>query len=295
MKILITGINGMLGSCLKETLKERHEIFGIDLTNTLDDPQTFVVDLTNYESTYKTITRVNPDIVVHTAALTDVDKCEIDPDLAYRINAISTRNVAVCCQRFDAALVYISTDYVFSEERPKGNNEGYTEYDEVKPLSVYARSKYEGERYVSGLLNKYFIARSSWLYGASRKNFVTQVADSLKDNKTVNMAEDLVSSPTYVKDLAHALAKLMETQLYGLYHVTNSGFGSRYEVAKEIAKLCGSEGTNIRKVSLKDLKLPAVRPSYSAMRNYVWQLNGFRPLRKWQDAIKEFLKDNNYL
>jgi dTDP-4-dehydrorhamnose reductase len=289
MKILITGINGMLGTALNGVLRDKHDVYGIDIVNPAGGDKSFNVDLTDFELTNKTITKINPDIVIHTVALTDVDKCETNPDLAYRLNAIATRNVAVCCQRFDAALLYISTDYVFSGQPSKGSEEGYTEFDCISPLSIYANSKYEGERYVQNLLNKYYIVRTSWLFGSKRKNFVTQIADALKDGKPANMAEDMVSSPTYVNDLADAISKLIESEKYGLYHLTNSGFASRYDIAIEISKMMGLPAGKIKNVKLKDLNLPAVRPVFSAMKNYVWQLSGFEPMRPWQDAVKEFL------
>jgi len=295
MKVLITGINGMLGTTLLSILREKHEVFGIDIVTTEQNANVLNVNLTDFDATYKAITQINPDLVIHTAAQTNVDKCEIEPDMAYMLNSIATRNVAVCCQRFDTVLLYISTDYVFSGEAINRPKEGYTEYDDIYPSSVYAKSKYEGERYVKSLLNKYFIVRSSWLYGAKRKNFITQAADSCKDGKVINMADDMVSSPTYVNDLAKAISMLIETQMYGLYHITNNGFASRYEIAKTVAKMLNSKGDNIRKVSLKELNLPAKRPSFSAMRNYVWLLNGFDALRPWQNAVKEFLIENNYL
>lgn len=294
MKILITGINGLLGTALSDALRDKHEIYGIDAA-AVTSANNYSIDLTEFETTYQTVTKINPDIVIHTVALTDVDKCETDPDLAYKVNALASRNVAVCCQRFDAALVYISTDYVFSGDKQNRPKAGYSEYDVVSPQSVYAKTKYEGEKYVRELLNKFYIIRSSWLYGSKRKNFITQIAESINGNKTVSMADDMVSSPTYAKDLAAAIAQLIETQMYGLYHITNSGYASRYEVAKELAKIFNVSGANIRKVSLKELNLPATRPGFSAMNNYVWRLSGFKPLRPWQDAAKEFLKENNYL
>jgi len=293
MKILITGINGMLGTALNDALKDKHELFGLDIVNS-DGAGNFNVDLTDFDATRKSIIKINPDIVIHTAALTDVDKCETDPDLAYKLNSVATRNVAVSCQRFDAALLYISTDYVFSDAPSKVHKDGYTEFDEVCPVSVYARSKYEGERYVKSLLNKYYIVRTSWLYGSKRKNFVTQIAEALKNGKPANMAEDMVSSPTYANDLAEAITKLVESEKYGLYHVTNSGLASRYEIALEISKMLGMPMSNVKKVKLKELNLPAVRPSFSAMKNYVWQLSGFEPIRPWQEAVKEFLQENKY-
>jgi dTDP-4-dehydrorhamnose reductase len=140
------------------------------------------------------------------------------------------------------------------------------------------------------LSNKYYIVRTSWLYGSKRKNFVTQIAEALKEGKPANMVEDMVSSPTYVNDLAEAISRLVDSGKYGLYHLTNSGFASRYGIALEISKMMDIPIRNIKKVKLSELSLPATRPSFSAMKNYVWQLSGFEPIRPWQEAVKEFLK-----
>ncbi|MBN1824470.1 MAG: dTDP-4-dehydrorhamnose reductase [Endomicrobiales bacterium] len=288
MKILITGINGLLGSALAGTLAENHEVSGIDVAGAPGLHKTFEVDVTNLDDTYKTITKINPDLVIHTVAQTNVDKCETDIEGAYKLNALTARNVALACQRFDAAMLYVSTDYVFSgDDAPK---DGYTEYDKPDPVSVYGKSKYEGEVYVRDLLSKYFIVRTSWLFGQARGGYVMQAAEALRLKKTVKMAADMVSSPTYAEDLSKAISILIGSSAYGLYHVTNSGFASRYEIAVEIAKMMKLPADEIGKVTLKELNLPAHRPSFSAMNNLVWKLNGHRPLRHWRDAVKEYLE-----
>ncbi|HBU69945.1 MAG TPA: dTDP-4-dehydrorhamnose reductase [Elusimicrobia bacterium] len=293
MKILITGINGMLGTELTGTLEPKHTIIGLDINAASSSRNIIKVDLTDPQSTYEAITKANPDIVIHTAAVTNVDLCETDPDLAYRMNALATRNVALSCQRFDAVMVYISTDYVFSgDDTPEG---GYSEFHEVNPVSVYGASKLAGERFVRDLLSKYFIVRTSWLFGSLRANFVTQIADAVTSDGSVKTASDMVSSPTNVRDLSQALARLIETNLYGTYHISNSGYASRYEIGLEIAKMLNGSSEAISKIELKNLNLPAKRPCFSAMRNYVWKLNGFEPLRSWQESVGEFLKEKGYL
>jgi dTDP-4-dehydrorhamnose reductase len=293
MKILITGITGLLGTELAKTLCDDHEIVGLSKTQTLPGVKIYNVDICDQVKTYDIISKVNPDIVIHTATMTNVDDCERNPDKAFSVNALGTRNVAVACQRFDTVMCYISTDYAFSgENAPKT---GYTEFDTPAPVSVYAKSKSAGEEYVKSLLNKYFIVRTSWLFGSARKNFVSQIASALAENKPLKAAHDMVSSPTNVKDLAIALSRLIDSQLYGTYHISNSGFASRFEIASMIAELMGAPTALIEKVSLKDFKLPANRPCFSGMRNYVWQLEGFKPLRPWQEAVTEFLAEQQYL
>ena len=183
MKILITGC-GMLGYDLCKSLSEE-ELYVLDIIEPNLNAQNVsfqLCDITDFEKTYKTITRINPEIVIHTAAWTDVDGAEKNPKEAYRLNVLGTRNVALSCQRFDSAMVYISTDYVFDGEK----KEPYVEFDKTNPLSVYGKSKYYGEIEVQQLLDKYFIIRSSWLYGKNGKNFVKTIL-SLAETKKQRM------------------------------------------------------------------------------------------------------------
>ena len=289
MKILITGISGLLGSEIARVLSRDHEVLGLCKESRTAEFKTFNLDITDPEAAYSTISKINPDLVVHSAAYSNVDGCEKDPDKAYKVNALGTRNVCLACQRFDTVLAYISTDYVFSGD--KVSKDGFNESDIPDPKSVYARSKFAGEWFVRNLLNKFFIVRTSWLFGPKRDNFVSQVFSAWKENKKVKQAVDMVSAPTYVSDLALGLQKLTGTNLYGLYHLSNSGFASRYEIASFIARLLGCPQENIEKISLKDLNIPAPRPHFSGLNNYAWRLNGFKPLRPWQEAVTEFLSD----
>ena len=287
MKILITGITGLLGQELAKVLSIKHEVIGLSLKESLPGFEVLNVDITDNEAVYRAISKINPDLVIHTAAKANVDKCEQDNNDAFKVNACGTRNVAVACQRFDTVLAYISTDYVFSgTNNPK---DGYTEFDITDPVGVYAKSKAVGEYFVQNLLNKYFIIRTSWLFGASKANFISNIADSVKNNKKTTQVTDMVSSPTDVVDLSQAVSELIDTNLYGIYHITNSGYASRYDIALKIAEILGLPDSLIDKSVLKDLKLIAPRPKFSALNNFTWNLNGFKRLRSWQDAVKDFL------
>lgn len=292
MKILVTGINGMLGTELSSVLEKDHEVTGIDIESKPSGHTVYKVDLTDNAAAYDAITRVNPDIVLHAAAATHVDKCETDPDMAYRMNALATRNVAAACQRFDAVMLYFSTDYVFSGL--KAPKQGYTEFDAPAPISVYGRSKYQGELIVKEMVNKHFIVRTSWLFGRLRPNFVTQIADALIERRIAKNACDMVSSPTNVRDLAEAVRLLIGTKLFGTYHLSNSGFASRYDIGLGIARILGLPHGKIKKIHIKELGFPAARPKFSGMRNYAWELNGLPKLRPWQDSVREFLKEKGY-
>jgi dTDP-4-dehydrorhamnose reductase len=289
MKVLVTGIGGLLGSEVARMLSREHEVLGLSKASRPAEFKTFNLDITDPEAVYGTISKINPDMVVHSAACSNVDGCEKDPDNAYKVNSLGTRNICLACQRFDTALAYISTDYVFSGN--EADKEGFSELDIPDPKSVYARSKFAGEWFVRNLLNKFFIIRTSWLFGHKRDNFVSQVFSALKEGKKVKQASDMVSAPTNVSDLSAAIGKLAGANLFGLYHLSNSGFVSRYEIALFIARLVGCPQANVEKISLKDLNLPAHRPNFLGLNNYAWRLNGFKPLRPWQEAVTEFLAD----
>lgn len=287
MKILITGC-GMLGYDLYKILNE-HELHGMDISGPgfqLTNFNFHLCDITDFEKTYKTITKINPEIVIHTAAWTDVDGAEKKQTDAYRLNVIGTRNVALSCQRFDASVVYISSDYVFDGEK----KEPYIEFDKANPLSVYGKSKYYGEIIVQQLVNKFFIVRSSWLYGVNGKNFVKTILNLAKEKKELKIVNDQTGCPTYTKDLASAIKVLISTGLYGIYHVTNSGSCTWYDFAEQIVKLSGS-GCKILPTTSEKLNRPARRPKNSVLKNFIWELSGFRPLRNWQEALKNYLEE----
>jgi dTDP-4-dehydrorhamnose reductase len=274
-------------------LEKDHEIVGITKDTTVPGQDVQHLDICDIDKTYSVITRINPDLIIHAAAVSNVDGCEKDPDLAYRVNALGTRNIATACQRFDAVMVYISTDYVFSgSERP---DMGYTEFDQTGPQNVYARTKLAGEQFVRQLLNKYYIVRPSWLFGSSRANYLTEIADAFMEGKPINVTDDMVSAPTYVNDLAAAIGELITKPCYGTVHLCNGGFASRYGIAVHLAGLMGAPHSLIRKMTLKELNLAARRPSFSGLNNYIWKLERFKPLRHWQEAAEEFLRVNNYI
>jgi len=289
MKILITGISGLLGSEVAKVLSIEHEVIGLDKGPQSSEFKTLNIDIVEPKATYDAISKINPDLIIHCAAYSDVDGCEKDPDLAYRANSLGTRNICLACQRFDTVLAYISTDYVFSGIET--SKDGFSEQDTPNPKSVYAKSKFAGEWFVTNLLNRFFVIRTSWLFGHKRPNFVSNTVDALQSKRETCQAVDMISSPTNVSDLSKAVAKLCQTNLYGLYHLTNSGFASRYEIALFIANVLGCPAAKIKKTSLKELNLAAPRAKFSGLNNMIWRLNGFKPLRPWQEAVTEFLSD----
>jgi dTDP-4-dehydrorhamnose reductase len=221
--------------------------------------------------------------------MSNVDQCEKEPDAALQQNAIAARNVALACQRFDTEMLYVSTDYVFNSDNPRRTN-GFCETDAVNPASLYGRSKADGELLVRSLLHKAYVVRVSWLFGKWRDNFVSQTVKMLQEGKTPVMVSDMISSPTYVKDLSEAIETLLDSHAYGTYHITNNGFASRYEIACEICSIIGIPKAAIKQVTRNELHLLAPRPAFSGLEGTYWRLSGFKPLRPWQEAVKEFIE-----
>jgi dTDP-4-dehydrorhamnose reductase len=276
MKVLIIGAEGMLGHDLEAVLGVENEIS----TTTIH-----TLDITDLEKTVKTIGEINPDVVVHAAAFTDVDGSEDRADLAYQVNVLGTRNVAVACQEADSALVYICTDYVF--DGTKGTP--YQEYDQTNPLGMYGKTKYLGEVQVRDFLDKFYIVRTSWLYGYHGPNFVATMLSLAEKMDQIKVVADQIGSPTYTVDLAEAIALLIKKPAYGIYHVTNSEHCSWYEYAQLIFQMREVE-VELVPVSTEEFGSAAPRPKYSVLDNYHWRMEGFPPLRSYKEALKDYLE-----
>lgn len=276
MHVMIIGAEGMLGHDLEDILSKDHKVG----TTTID-----TLDITDIEKTIETVKDINPDVLVHAAAFTDVDGSESKEDLAYNVNALGTRNVAIACQEAGSALVYISTDYVF--DGTKG--QPYREYDQTNPLSVYGKTKHQGEVYIRDILNKFYIVRTAWLYGYHGPNFVTTMLKLAENHDSISVVSDQIGSPTYTRDLATAINQLITKPSYGIYHVTNSDHCSWYEYAQEIFQNAGID-IEIKPVSTEEFGSPAPRPLYSVLDNYNWRMEGFPPIRSYKDALKEYME-----
>jgi dTDP-4-dehydrorhamnose reductase len=288
VKILVTGSAGLLGHDVWRLFEHKHDLMALGRTQAawVDSPRFRSCDLTNAALTYATITKENPELVVHCAAYNDVDGAESDPDAAFRGNSLATRNVALACQRFDTTLLSVSTDYVFDGD--SASSTGYREVDPCNPINTYGQSKRWAEIYIEQLLSKFFIVRTAWLFGPSRPTWVDKLLDTARQGGTFKAASDMVGSPTYTPDLAAGLLRLAESRHYGTYHLTNTGFCSRVELAEQVLALHRLDPKkSLQAVKLADLRLPAKRPHFSALDNLVWRLDGFPPMRSWQDALKE--------
>ena len=294
-RVLIIGSSGMLGIDLSQGLYHDHEVFGADLIrrSAFAIRGFYKLDVTKKQNVSAVIKNLNPDVVIHAAAWTDVDGCELDPKKAYKINTEGAKNVALACKAADAALIYLSTDFVFDGRR----KHPYRETDRTNPLSVYADSKLKGELAVKRILKKYIILRTSWLYGKHGKNFVDTIIKKAKTEKVLKVVDDQVGSPTYTKDLVKAihalLGKIVGSRAgfnlpYGTYHVSNSNSVSWYDYAKEILKLEKSQ-TKVVPISSKELDRPAKRPKMSVLDNSKFiKLTGSK-MRNWQEALKEYV------
>lgn len=280
MRIVIIGSQGMLACDLRKCLEGYHEVVGLDL------PEINIADLSVVK---KVLKQYQLDLVINAAAYTDVDGCESNVDLAFAVNALGPRNLAVVCNELNIPLVHISTDYIF----PGTSSTAYKEWDQPGPKSVYGKSKLLGEQYVRELTNKHYIIRTSWLYGENGKNFVATMLKLAKEKDEIGVVNDQVGSPTYTGDLARAIAELITESAYGTYHLTNSGTCTWYEFTLEIFKQAGIQGVKVKPITTEEINRPAPRPSYSVLDNYIWRLHGKEALRPYQEALREYLTAKN--
>lgn len=268
MKVLVTGARGMLGQDLCPILEdEGFDVIETDIHN---------MDFTNAQEVEKVIKENSPDCVIHLGAYTNVDKAEEEPEIAYKINYEGTKNIAKICKELGITLLYISTDYVFD-----GTKEGkYFPDDKTNPVSVYGKSKLQGEKEVQKC-DKYYITRTSWLYGHHGKNFVETMI-SLADKPEIKVVDDQKGCPTWTVELAGGIVKILTEEMpYGIYHVCGSGETTWYGFAKEIFNLCGLN-VNLHPCKTSEFPRPAKRPANSVMENN-------KICRNWKTALKEYI------
>ncbi|MGD8626901.1 MAG: dTDP-4-dehydrorhamnose reductase [Anaerolineae bacterium] len=272
-RIAITGHKGQLGTTLFQTLAE-HTLLGLDLPDH---------DISDPVSIGRALDAFQPDLVVHAAAMTHVDACEREPELAFRINVLGTQNVALACGRCGAEMVHVSTNEVFDGRlgRP------YYEWEPPTPRSVYARSKAAAEFYVRTLLNRFYVVRTAWLYARGGSNFVTKIIAAADKHGALRVVTDEVSAPTYAPDLAGAIGQLIDTHHYGIYHFTNSGTCSRYDWAREILALSGRDTVPIEPITTDQWQRAAEPPLYAPIVNFAGAALGIS-LRPWQDGLRAY-------
>lgn len=274
MKILVTGASGMLGRVLVPCLESRgHTVRGmpreeLDVTNFLQ-----VMDLLGADA---------PDLVIHTAAYTRVDQAESEPELAYLINGYGTENISVACNHLNVPMLYVSTDYVFDGEQDRP----YHPWDSTKPLSVYGRTKLAGERAVRHHLSRFYIVRTSWLYGPHGRNFVETILQMSLERKQLRVVSDQWGTPTCTLTLSETIADLISTRRWGVYHATDGGVTNWCEFARAITQ---GRGVEVTPIETKDMPRPATRPKYSVLDKTTLIQTIGREVVPWQEALESYL------
>lgn len=279
MKIVITGGQGQLGRDVISHLHEKgHETYPLDRTG---------MDITNMIEVEEVLFFHRPQVIVHCAAYTKVDLAETETDEAFKINAIGTRNVAVVAEEIGAKLVYISTDYVFSGQ----GDLPYDEFMQTNPVNTYGKSKLAGEEAVQQFCSRFFILRTSWLYGKYGQNFVKTMLDFAREKRKISVVTDQIGSPTYTKDLVQFIGDIIHTQLYGIYHTTNTGYCSWHDFALAIFKEAGVSEVEVKPVTTQEFPRPARRPANSRLDHRAIRLNNLKDFRSWEEALRDYLGD----
>jgi dTDP-4-dehydrorhamnose reductase len=273
MRIAITGAGGQLGRALQQALGADHTMIPLGHAD---------LEL-GHPSCIATLAATQAELVIHPAAMTNVDGCARDPDQAYRVNGIGTRYVALACRQIGAKLVYVSTNEVFDGLA----SAPYLEYDQAGPINAYGRSKWIGEQAVRELLPEHYIARVAWLYGGER-NFIRTVLRLATERPSLNMVTDEVGSPTFAPEAAAAIAQLIGSGCYGTYHIVNEGHCSRFDLAAEALRLAGRTGMALEPMQLADYKRDSVVPPRTPLRNLAAADLGIT-LRPWQAALAEYV------
>lgn len=289
MKILIAGGNSQLAKEIKYIIDKGSSSLG-DIDSRIIQGE-FIslsreeLDITDLNMVKEVVNNIKPDVIINCAAYTNVDGCESDFKGAFQVNALGPRNLAIAAKEANSKLLHISTDYVFDG---KGTSP-YKEYDRINPKSVYGKTKALGDDYVREFCDKYFIVRTSWLYGRFGKNFVYTISNLGDKNDSIKVVNDQLGNPTNCEDLAYNILKLIVTEEYGIYHCTGEGICSWYDFAVEIIKLKGCN-CRVEPCTTEEYPRPAKRPTYSALDNLMLQCTIGNTMRYWKDALKDFFQ-----
>lgn len=286
-KILVTGCNGQLG----RAIRKEYAASDVEFINTdvVEGEGVVSLDITDVDAVLKLVRAEKPDVIINCAAHTNVDKCEEQWDLAYKINAIGPRNLSIAATEADAKMIHVSTDYVF-----EGNGtRPYTEFDEPNPVSAYGKTKLEGENFVKEFAKKHFILRTAWLYGDG-KNFVKTMLALAENHDELNVVCDQVGTPTSAVELAKMIHYLESTENYGTFHATCEGDTNWADFAEAIFKRAG-KNVKVNHVTSKQYKemnpASANRPAYSILEDYMIKLTSDFVMADWQDALDVYMKE----
>ena len=276
MKVLVTGYNGQLGyDVVKRLIALNIDCLGTERKD---------FNLTDEKETKEFIMNYNPDVVVHCAAYTAVDRAEDEKEICYDINVNGTRYIAEVCKVIDAKMVYISTDYVFDGE----GTEPFAEHDIPKPINYYGQTKFGGELEVQKNLDKYFIIRISWVFGSNGNNFVKTMLRLGKELNEINVVADQIGSPTYTYDVAILISEMLQTGEYGIYHATNEGHCSWYEFACEIFRQSRMD-VKVNPINTEEYPTRAKRPRNSRLSKDKLETEGFGKMRGWEGALVKYM------
>ena len=306
MTILVTGSAGMLGTDLCKLLAASGYFFvGTDIKEPNEQilpHDTYIqANITDKKKIESVLGQIKPDVVIHTAAYTAVDDCEVNKELAFQINEEGVSNVAEAVKKINADMIYISTDYVFDGKKTSA----YETTDKVNPMSIYGKSKLAGEEAIKNILGcKYIIVRTSWLYGEHGSNFVDKIVAKVRNGESLRIVDDQIGSPTSTIDLSQGLIEICKLfgkggdnqGLYGIYHITNAGACSWYDYTLEIFKYAGANAQvqvistdELKEIYRKADKRYAPRPTFSVLSNQRFNDLTQKPLRAWQDALRIYL------
>lgn len=272
MKILITGANGQLGRALQNRF-QKHELLALSHADLDVGERASVLSLANQSF----------DLILHAAAMTNVDGCEHHPQAAYRTNALGTQNIALLAQQSGAVMLYVSTDYVYDGQKGRP----YWEWDATNPLSVYGESKLAGEWFVKNLLTKFYMTRTAWVYGPNGNNFATKILALSQKYPKLSVVTTETGHPTYAPHLADAIYRLVQTGAFGLYHLVNEGCISRYEFACAILKAAGKADYPIEATDF--YPRAATPPAYVELSTFAAQQVG-ASLPSWQEGLQAWIK-----
>ncbi|MBI5671223.1 MAG: dTDP-4-dehydrorhamnose reductase [Chloroflexi bacterium] len=288
MRIIVTGAAGRLGGWLLQVLKKRgHDVTGLDVVKA---ERVYQVDITDYDAAHKFVYANRPEVVIHPAAWTDVDGCARDPEQAIIVNGFGAQHMALAAAAVNAAVLYVSSNEVFdgTSTRP------YYEYDITHPVNPYGYSKWVGERAVMSLNPRHYIVRTAWLFAHGGKNFIQAVLSAAQAGKPLRVVTNEVANPTYNDDLADAIAALIETGRFGLYHFVNEGACSRIQFARYFLDRAGFADTPITPITTQEWPRASTPPTYAALCNLAGRHIGIT-LRPWQEAVEAFLAKEGLL
>ncbi|GKX65359.1 dTDP-4-dehydrorhamnose reductase [Inconstantimicrobium mannanitabidum] len=290
MKILITGATGQVGTQLMNILASGKSELG-NIPREIENVEVIgtgskELDISDNKKVIEFIREVKPDVVINAAAYTNVDGCEINEELAYKVNALGPKNLAIACEKIGAKLVHISTDYVFNGV----GNKPFREYDHLDPQSIYGASKKMGEDFVREFSSKYFIVRPSWVYGYQGKNFVYTILKLAKENGVITVVNDQRGNPTNVEDIVHHILKLIVTEEYGIYNCSGQGECTWYDFACKIVEFANISCT-VKPCTSDEYQSKVKRPAYSSLDNMMLKYTVGDEMRNWEEALRVFINN----